>query len=114
MDLPNASNARVERQKITGYLLNAMHPSGGSKASFFAQFGFAPGGWESFAEALRMHCSTNPVIQIAETGFGTRYTVEGPIETPDGRNPNISTVWQLDHGELAPRLITAYPSPKSR
>jgi hypothetical protein len=114
MDLPNASSARVERQKIIGYLLNAKHPSGGSKASFFSQFGFELGEWESLAEALRTHGSCNPVVRVAETGFGPRYAVDGPIITPDGRNPNISKVWQLDHGELAPRLITAYPLPKSR
>lgn len=109
MNLPNASNARVEREKIISYLLNARHPSGSSKASFFAQFGFVPEQWESFAEALQQHGSSRPVSRVTETGFGPRYAVEGRIFTPDGRNPNIRTIWQMDNGELAPRLITAYP-----
>jgi hypothetical protein len=46
---------------------------------------------------------------VTETFFGPRYNVDGKIVTPDGRNPTIRTVWQMDHGELAPRLITAYP-----
>ncbi len=65
--------------------------------------------WETFAEKLRLHGADHPVNDVTETSFGARYTVDGHIITPDGRNPNIRTVWQMDHGELAPRLITAYP-----
>ena len=28
---------------------------------------------------------------------------------PGGRRPRLRTVWQVDEGDLAPRLITAYP-----
>ncbi len=28
---------------------------------------------------------------------------------PDGRRSRVRTVWQVDDGEIAPRLITAYP-----
>jgi hypothetical protein len=46
---------------------------------------------------------------MRETGFGPRYEVEGKLHAPDGRSPLIRSVWQLDRGEVAPRLITAYP-----
>jgi hypothetical protein len=46
---------------------------------------------------------------VTETLFGPRYEVEGSLRTPDSRNPHIRTVWQVDKGQLAPRLITAYP-----
>jgi hypothetical protein len=36
-------------------------------------------------------------------------SVEAEIEAPDGRRPRVRTVWQLDKGQIAPRLITAYP-----
>ena len=42
-------------------------------------------------------------------GFGPRYEVEGILITPDGRRPRLRSVWQVDEGQLAPRLITAYP-----
>ena len=113
MKLPNASNAKVEREKVIGYLLNAHHPYGGSKAGFFTRFGFTGEQWESFAERLRQQGSSHSVSSVTETVFGPRYTVDGEIVTPDGRNPNIRTVWQMDHGELAPRLITAYPMEES-
>jgi hypothetical protein len=109
MNLPNAENARVEKEKITAYLLNAGHPYGSSKASFFTRFGFTLELGEAFAERLRDRGSSHPVSRVTETVFGPRYNVDGKIVTPDGRNPTIRTVWQMDHGELAPRLITAYP-----
>jgi len=35
MNLPNAGEAVVEREKIVGYLLNPAHPDNGGKAEFF-------------------------------------------------------------------------------
>lgn len=40
MNLPNAKDARVDRVKIVGYLLNREHPDGSGKAAFFERFGF--------------------------------------------------------------------------
>jgi hypothetical protein len=109
MRLPNASLALVEREKITEYLLNAGHRYGASKARFFSRFGFSLESWEMLAEALREHGRQHEVSKITETNYGPRYEVEGELKTPDGRNPQIRSVWQFDHGEVAPRLITAYP-----
>lgn len=49
------------------------------------------------------------MTKVKETGFGPRYEVEGELLTPDGRRPRVRTVWQMDEGEVAPRLITTYP-----
>jgi hypothetical protein len=52
MNLPNARNARIEREKIIGYLLNTGHAYGSSKARFFTRFGFTPEKWELLAKRL--------------------------------------------------------------
>ena len=109
MKLPNNDKAVVEREKILGYLLNPEHRIGASKANFFVKFGFKASRWEELAEALRIHGQTQTVKRIKETSFGPRYEVEGKLKTPDGREPLIRTVWQMDKGAVAPRLITAYP-----
>ena len=109
MNLPNANLARVEREKITEYLLNPTHRYGASKARFFAAFGFRQEAWEALAIALREHGQQNEVTRVKETGFGPRYEVEGELIAPDGRRPRVRTVWQIDEGQKAPRLITAYP-----
>ncbi len=109
MKLPNAGKIVVEREKIAGYLLNRAHPYGASKARFFLEFGFQAGKWEELVQALRQHGQTHEVKRARETGYGPRYEVEGQRHAPDGRSPQVRSVWQLDHGEVASRLITAYP-----
>jgi hypothetical protein len=109
MRLPNAERARVEPAKILNYLLSTRHEDGGSKAKFFVQYGFSWEQWQDFAHALRRHGQSYGVTQVIETSYGPKFVIEGAIETPDGRNPLVRTVWMINYGADAPRLITAYP-----
>ena len=110
MKLPDAEQAVVAREKITDYLLSPTSPRGASKARFFRQFGFQVAEWEVFAAALRSHCQQHEVVEMLETEYGIQYVIIGYIETPDGRNPNIRAVWQVDNGADYPRFITARPA----
>lgn len=112
MKLPNAESAIVEQEKVCGYLLNAQHRYGASKARFFEEFGFTLESWQLLAESLREHGRLYDVSKEKETGFGPRFEVDGELMAPDGRRPYLRTVWQIDHGETVPRLITAYPLEK--
>jgi len=109
MNLPNSDQSLVEREKIVDYLLNPAHRYGASKARFFIEFGFRSDAWEQLAAALREHGQQHDVARMTETGFGPRYAVEGELNTPSGRRPLVRTVWQMDNGAVAPRLISAYP-----
>ena len=109
MKLPNANVALVEREKITSYLLDSSHRFGASKARFFMQFGFRVEDREMLAKAFREHAQRHEVSKETEKGFGPRYEIDAEIDAPDGRRLRIRTVWQLDRGQIAPRLITAYP-----
>jgi len=109
MRLPDAELARVDRRKITAYLLNPAHRYGASKARFLEAFGFQVERWEVFARALREHALRYEVARSQESEFGLRYDVDGPLEAPDGRWPRVRVVWQRDWLAPAPRLITAYP-----
>ena len=62
-----------------------------------------------FRRCLARTRENSDVVQTRETGFGPRYMVEGELNTPAGRRPRVRSVWQFDHGAIAPRLITAYP-----
>ena len=108
MKLPNAERAVVEERKITEYLLSFTSPDGRTKAEFFTRFGFQSDEWEVFAEMLRSHCLEHEVYEFSETGRGVKYVIIGTVRTPDGRNPNIKSIWQIDHGADFPRLISAY------
>ena len=109
MRLPDAEHLRVDREKIVDYLLSASHPDGQTKAEFFRRFGFQQDQWRVLAEALRKHGMSHPIVKTVESLHGTRYSVDGSIESPDGRHPQIRTVWILEVGARSPRLITAHP-----
>lgn len=109
MKLPNLDQAEIPKEKITNYLLSIAHRDGRHKATFFMQYGFSPENWAALAEALRRHAADNEIMKIEQTPFGTRYIIEGPLSTPDGRNPLVRVVWFVEHNEVIPRLATAYP-----
>ena len=109
MKIPNAHLAIVERGKICDYLLNSGHRFGASKAQFFSEFGFRVETWEVLADALREQGQQHEVNKVRETGFGPRYEVDGEVRAPDGRRPRVRTVWQMDEGQIVPRLITVHP-----
>lgn len=109
MKLPNVGAAYVAQGKITEYLLSHSNPSGRGKATFFSTFGFRAERWQVLADSLLLHGATHELAEIMESDRGIKYIVDGALETPDGRNPLVRTVWMVDLGEDAPRLITAYP-----
>ena len=110
MRLPNASRARVDHTKVANYLLSMIHPDGRSKADFFTSFGFHLDEWQVLARSLVRHGENNLVVSVVESNWGKRYSAEGELETPDGRKPNVRTVWIVERGDEMPRLITAYPA----
>jgi len=63
------------------------------------------------AAALKAQARSHAVASMVESSYGKRYSVDGAIETPDNRQPRptVRTVWILETGSRAPRLITAYP-----
>jgi hypothetical protein len=107
--LPNAERGDVPKTKIIRYLLDLSHPDGSSKARFFIAHGYAVEAWEILAAALKEHAQTFPVVRIEPSPFGKRYVVEGPLNTPDGRNPQVRAIWFLEDNSDTPRLVTAYP-----
>lgn len=109
MNLPNSALALVEKGKIVDYLLCTDHPDGSSKARFFQRFGFTVEAWPVLAGALCRHGQENEAIITVESPYGTRYIVEGLLETPDGRQPRIRTVWIVEKEAQVPRLVTAHP-----
>jgi len=108
--LPNAEQARVDRAKVVDYLLSTEHEKGRDKAEFFLGFGFSGERWEDFANALRLHGASHEAVMEREDDFGVRYSVDGMLESPDGRNPGVRSVWMIDRGGSSPRLISAYPA----
>jgi hypothetical protein len=108
LKLPNYDQAIVPESKITKYLLSPTHEDGKSKEEFFTSFGFSISEWEIMANFLCLHAALHEISEIKESDFGTKYIIDGEIETPDGRNPYIRTVWIIEDGESIPSFITAH------
>jgi siroheme synthase len=109
MKLPLVDAAEVPQAKIVFYLLDHNHRSGKSKARFFAGHGYGIGRWQELAEALRAHASENEVVKQETTPLGVRMVVEGPLTLRDGGVAQIRSVWFIESGDRAARLVTAYP-----
>ena len=111
VQLRNAQLVIVERHKLLEYLLNAAHPDNGGKAQFFESLGFTSENPELLADALHAVAQTGEVVELVESAHGEKYVVDGSVSshTERSRRRMVRTVWIIDRGARAPRLVTAYP-----
>ena len=107
--LPNTDRAVVSNRELGEYLLSDSHPFGRHKAVFFRRFGFVIQEQKVLESALIEHAAANAISRIEETQFGTKYIIDGPLTSPDGRNPRIRAIWFIEKNEDNPRFVTAYP-----
>ncbi|MBK8753255.1 MAG: hypothetical protein IPL99_17200 [Candidatus Competibacteraceae bacterium] len=114
MKLPDLEPAFVRPEKITRYLLSEEHPVGRHKAKFFSRFGFSLPLWRYLETALLNHAIQHDVAQVETTPFGTSYMIDGPLLAPDGRAPQVRTVWFMETGQTTPYFVTAYPVKRAR
>ena len=109
MSLPNAAEALVPPEKLTGYLLALGHPVGGPKARFFRAHGFDDTNTGLLTAGLRTIAAQG--VALPRPGlFGTKYTVVGDLPTPRGTTVRVETVWIVERSDRRPRLVTAYPA----
>ena len=109
MKFPDAQAAVVSREKAADYLLNTAHPDNGGKAEFFERHGFRRDEWQLLATALKELAVHGDVIFTGETAHGKKYVVVGPMPSPGGKTPLVQSIWIVDKGLVAARLVTAYP-----
>jgi hypothetical protein len=107
--LRNAHLAIVDRSKVLDYLLNEAHPDNGGKARFFGLLGYSredpPWFWPFEILPNTGRSSAVPNQHTARNML----LMGGSGQTQESRQWSIRTVWIIDRGEDAPRLVTAYP-----
>lgn len=110
MKLRNAHLAVVDRAKVVDYLLNEAHPDNGGKARFFVLLGFSREDPGRLMKALRDVGEHGEVVTSGESAHGEKYVVDGWLSahTQESRRSSVRTVWIIDRGGDAPRLVTAY------
>jgi hypothetical protein len=107
--LPHLDRAVVPEAKIVDYLLSVGHPVGRAEARFLEGFGFRAGNWRALRDALIAHASQYDISASHQTRFGTKYEIDGPLPTPDGRAPVVRVVWFVELQDNAPQLVTLIP-----
>lgn len=108
--MPNRDKSYVDDLKITDYLLNPYHKCGSAKEKYFRKYGFSLKDIEVFRSALINHAVNQNVAKQITSEYGEKYVLICEIETPDKRNPCITSIWIINYGEEYPRLISAYPN----
>ena len=66
---------------------------------------------ERLMTALRTIAETGEVVESSHSIHGEKYVVEGWLwaQAEGSRQRLVRTVWTIDSGREAPRLVTAYP-----
>lgn len=109
MKLPYRENAFIPPSKIYDYLLSKTNPVGMWKARLFRSFGFDESNANLMEYGLLSIANSEEVIEIIPSLYGTKYAIDGLLQTPVGRFLQIRTIWIIDTGEIQPRFVTAYP-----
>ena len=107
--LPGFREARIDRSKLSDYLLSDVHPVGRSKELFFRLLGYSPRDPGRLEQDLRALIAWSDAVLVSTSEYGTKYLVSGSLDAPAGRSPRIRTVWIVRTGEHRPRFVTAYP-----
>jgi hypothetical protein len=104
----NRALAVIAQEKLTDYLLNTRHKRGSTNARLLERFGYTVQNWGQLEADIRSSLKTE-VDVVRTTEFGTRYEICMTLQAPLGVPWTVRTIWQIDDGTDAPRLITLYP-----
>jgi len=83
---------------------------GKSKAKYFRSYGFSDENASDLAQGLLAIAQSAPVESSERSPYGTKYIVDGELETPNGVMIQVRTIWIVEHGTEIPRFVTAYPA----
>lgn len=109
MKLPNGSKAIISREKLIDYVLSETHATGKFKAKFFRKLGFTETNVYLFEKALRKLAKYQEVTDVVSSDFGTKYIIDGRIDTPSEKVVKVRTIWIIEKWENIPRFVTVYP-----
>ena len=109
MKLPNRENAYIPPRKLTEYLLSETHSIGKSKAKFFRAIGFHDENANLLEQGLIAIAQVADVQDVVTSPHGTKYIVEGELQTPAGNVVQVRTIWIIEQVQGPPRFVTAYP-----
>ncbi len=114
MRFPPETEFEIPERKLSAYLFSESHSVGKWKAGFFSAIGFDLQNASEFVVILKKVAQENDFVRLIENPHGTKYVVDGDIQTPLGTTARVRTVWIREHGKNNVRLVTAYPAKSTR
>lgn len=99
----------ISQDKLIDYVLSETHATGKFKAKFFRNLGFNETNIHLFEKALHKLAKSQEVTDVVSSKYGTKYIIDGPIDTPRGKVVNVRTIWIIERGQFNPRFVTVYP-----
>ena len=103
--LKNFKNAIIPRDKINNYLLHPMKSAG--KYAYFKALGYTLQNSKRFITDVKNGLKENQAFVFVTNRYGnTKFQVD--MNMGIGTVDTVTTIWQIDKGQTAPRFITAY------
>ncbi|MCK5329682.1 MAG: hypothetical protein KAR36_13855 [Candidatus Latescibacteria bacterium] len=109
MKLPNRKSAYISPRKLHDYLLSETHSVGRWKARFFRALGFDETNADMLKQSLIALAHSEEIKDVVLSEYGTKYIIEGSLQTPAGIRVQVRTVWIIEAEQDHPRFVTAYP-----
>jgi hypothetical protein len=91
-------------------LLSETHAVGKSKAKFFRAFGFDETNVAALEQGLLSIAQVEAPVEVVQSPYGTKYIIDGFLETPSGTSVKVRTVWVVEARGARPCFVTAYPA----
>jgi len=108
MKLPNAENAFIDIDKLTGYCLSMEHPRGRNKARMFMTLlGVTARNFDVLRDAIVEAVTTEDAVPGNQDEFGARYTVDFEMKGLS-KWVVVRTAWIIRVHEDFPRLTSCY------
>ena len=104
MKLPNREHAYVPIAKLTAYLLSETHTVGRSKAHFLRNLGFDQTSAATLERALFSIAQNEKVKDIIPSIHGTKYVVDGTVQSATTKNVRIRTI--LVNSQIFLKLVS--------
>ena len=91
-------------------MLSDIHPVGRAKALFLKNLGYDNTNAELLANDLLKIAREQVVLDVRASEYGTKYIIDGMVQTPNGSTVAMRTVWIVETNDSQPRFVTAYPT----
>ncbi|MDJ0658336.1 MAG: hypothetical protein QNJ42_02485 [Crocosphaera sp.] len=97
----------VDSRKITQYLL--VSKTKNDKSQFLAQYGYTQNNWQQLQQDILTSSRPAEILDLIPSGWGLRLKLRNHWQTPNKKNIQVITIWQIDHKNQQANFVTLYP-----